>query len=88
MTSVGLDLWVFGGYVVQQYNLSGMSVNGPKMSGELWRFTTSTRVWELVDNSATNLGNKIGHTMTSVGLDLYIHGGYTETSTYYGEGEV
>jgi hypothetical protein len=52
-------------------------------SAELWRFSTSTRVWERVDITAANGAGpsaRFGHVMTSVGLDLWLHGGYTETS--------
>ena len=81
MTSVGLDLWVFGG-------TSGGSLFLPSYpSSELWRFTTSTRVWELVDTTVNDVGARVGHTMTSVGLDLYIHGGYATKSASSGEGE-
>jgi hypothetical protein len=79
MTSVGLDLWVFGG----QISNSATSY----LSSELWRFTTLTRTWELVDTTVNDVGTRIGHTMTSVGLDLYIHGGYVTTPTRSGEGE-
>jgi hypothetical protein len=55
-------------------------------SAELWRFSTSTRVWERVDSTADNGAGPSGrfnHVMTSVGLDLWVHGGYPET----GEGD-
>jgi hypothetical protein len=45
-------------------------------SNELWRFSTSTRVWERVDTPATNRpSGRGGHTMTSVGQDLWVFGG-------------
>jgi hypothetical protein len=56
------------------------------LSAELWRFSTSSRVWELADSTAANGAGpsaRDGHVMTSVGLDLWLHGGITET----GEGE-
>ncbi len=55
-------------------------------SAELWRFSTSSRVWELVDSTAANGAGPRArrcHVMTSVGLDLWLHGGNTGT----GEGE-
>jgi hypothetical protein len=55
-------------------------------SAELWRFSTSTRVWERADSIAVNgpgPGPRWGHVMTSVGLDLWAHGGYTGS----GEGD-
>jgi hypothetical protein len=55
-------------------------------SAELWRFSTSTRVWERADSTAANVAGpseKNYHVMTSVGLDLWLHGGLTET----GEGD-
>jgi hypothetical protein len=69
MTSVGLDLWVY---------VSGVAlITG---SDELWRFTTSTHMWERVDTTGTTAsGARTAHTMTSVGLDLWVHGGYTAT---------
>jgi hypothetical protein len=51
-------------------------------SDELWRFSTSTDGWERVDNTTTNGTGPIGrtgHVMTSVGLDLWIHGGETNS---------
>ena len=74
MTSVGLDLWV---YLSADWSSS--------VTDELWRFTTSTHVWERVDTTGTTVsGGRSGHTMTSCGLDLWVHGGYTNT----GEGDV
>ena len=55
-------------------------------SAELWRFCTSTRVWERANSTAANGADPSGrvyHVMTSVGLDLWVHGGYTTLS---GEG--
>jgi N-acetylneuraminic acid mutarotase len=80
MTSVELDLWVHGGN-------TGSGEVDVCYSAELWRFSTSTRVWEAVDSTATNGAGpsaRRGHVMTSVGLDLWLHGGDTETS----EGDV
>jgi hypothetical protein len=76
MTSVGLDLWVHGGYG---------SPGGH--SAELWRFSTSTRGWERVDSTDANGARpsaRRAHVMTSVGLDLWLHGGYAPDS---GEGD-
>ena len=56
-------------------------------SDELRRFSTSTRVWERANSTAANSADpsaRDGHVMTSVGLDLWVHGGYTKT----GEGDV
>ncbi len=56
-------------------------------SAELWRFCTSTRLWERADSTAANgagPSGRTGHVMTSVGLDLWLHGGYPET----GEGDI
>ncbi len=53
---------------------------------EMWRFCTSTRVWERVDSTAANGAGPSGrfnHVMTSVGLDLWVYGGSTEA----GEGD-
>ena len=50
---------------------------------ELWRFATSTLVWERVDSTAANGAGPSGHfyhVMTSVGLDLWVHGGLTRDS--------
>jgi hypothetical protein len=49
-------------------------------SAELWRFSTSTLVWERADSTAANGAGpsaRYGHVMTSVGLDLWVHGGST-----------
>ena len=50
------------------------------LSAELWRFSTSTRVWERADITTANgagPSTRKGHVMTSVGLDLWVHGGST-----------
>jgi hypothetical protein len=50
------------------------------LSAELWRFSTSTLGWERVDSTAANGAGPSGrssHVMTSVGLDLWVHGGRT-----------
>jgi hypothetical protein len=50
------------------------------LSAELWRFSTSTLVWERADSTAANGAGpsaRFHHVMTSVGLDLWVHGGYT-----------
>ena len=54
-------------------------------SEEMWRFSTSTRVWEQVDTAANGAGPSARsyHVMTSVGLDLWVHGGQTSS----GEGD-
>jgi hypothetical protein len=47
-------------------------------STELWRFDTFTRGWERVDKTAANgaaPSARLFHVMTSVGLDLWMHGG-------------
>jgi hypothetical protein len=57
----------------------------------MWRFSTSTRVWERVDSIAANgtgPSGRAGHVMTSVGLDLWVHGGQTGRRIYNsGEGD-
>jgi hypothetical protein len=54
-------------------------------SDELWRFSTSTLGWEQVDApyGAVPRGRQ-GHVMTSVRLDLWLHGGVTNSN---GEGD-
>jgi hypothetical protein len=47
-------------------------------SSELWRFSTLTHGWVRVDTPSTNDARpsaRSGHTMTSIGLDLWVHGG-------------
>jgi hypothetical protein len=51
-------------------------------SSEMWRFCTSTLGWERVTNGA-GPSARSGHVMTSVGLDLWVHGGRTDS----GEGD-
>ena len=49
-------------------------------SDELWRFNTSKRAWDRVDNTGANgIGptGRYDHVMTSVGDDLWLHGGYS-----------
>ena len=58
------------------------------LSDELWRFSTSTLGWERVDRTAVNgtgPSGRVFHVMSSVGLDLWVHGGYLTDS---GEGDV
>ena len=48
-------------------------------SAELWRFDTSTLGWEEVVNTMDNgvgPSGRYDHAMTSVGLDLWMYGGY------------
>jgi hypothetical protein len=100
MTSVGMDLWIHGGYrysgnfgegtlclfltavtvdcgVVCVRTMTYVTLTGTP-SNDLWRFDTSKDVWETVDNTAVN-GEaptaRFSHVMTSVGLDLWLHGG-------------
>ncbi len=85
-TSVGVDLWLHG----------GRSPNfRERLLGDLWRFNTSTRGWELVLDSPGQVQpfekfnrpvptRRCRHVMTSVGQDLWLHGGDTDS----GEGDV
>jgi hypothetical protein len=55
---------------------------------DLWRFDTSTRGWDRVDITTANGASPSGrasHVMTSIGLDLWLHGGSGDT--YSGEGD-
>jgi hypothetical protein len=63
------------------------SVPHAGLSAELWRFSTSTRVWERADSTAANGAGPSGrssHVMTSVGLDLWVYGA---RYTYSSEGD-
>jgi len=54
---------------------------------DVWRFITATRVWERVNTTSPNEARPYftnGHAMTSVGLDLWVHGGETGR-TKFGE---
>jgi hypothetical protein len=58
-----------------------------QVSDDLWKFDTSKRVWVVVDTGDTMVNGdasvgRIYHVMTSVGLDLWLHGGKRK-----GEGE-
>ena len=70
----------------QSVSVSATRTDGTRglVVSELWRFTTSTRVWERVNSTVTNAVA----TMTSVGLDLWVVGcegdSYTTAS---GEGD-
>jgi hypothetical protein len=53
-------------------------------SDKLWRFDTSTRGWEAVNNTAVNGAGPSGrlwHVMTAVGRNLWMHGGETDTTS-------
>jgi hypothetical protein len=76
MTSVGVDLWLHGGQA--SYDSSGA-----RSRGDLWRFDTSTRGWEPV-TFGYGPNRRYNHVMTSVGRDLWLHGGETGDS---GEGD-
>ncbi len=57
------------------------------LSDELWRFSTSTLGWERIHNTVVNgavPSGRMDHVMTSVGLDLWVHGGVINS----GEGDV
>ncbi len=59
-------------------------------STELWRFSTSTLGWEEVDNTVANgvrPSARDNHVMTSVGQDLWVHGGFFSTDSGDGEGD-
>jgi hypothetical protein len=53
-------------------------------SSELWRFSTSTRGWESEPKIGVRPSVRYSHVMTSVGLDLWVHGGSIPDS---GEGD-
>jgi hypothetical protein len=46
-------------------------------SDDLWLFSTSTYKWKRV-YLGTHPGRRAFHTMTCVGMDLWVHGGMTE----------
>jgi hypothetical protein len=51
-------------------------------SDELWMFDTSTLRWETVDSTTSNgavPSARSGHVMTSVGRNLWMHGGRTSS---------
>ncbi len=47
------------------------------ISDEMWWFSTSALGWQRVDNTVTNGAGpaRAYHVMTSVGMDLWVHGG-------------
>jgi hypothetical protein len=58
------------------------------LSAELWRFSSSTRVWEQTNSTSANGAGpsaKWSHVMTSIGHDLWVHalGGFPDS----GEGD-
>ena len=57
------------------------------LSDELWRLSLTTLKWTKIEVApgGARPSARAYHTMTSVGLDLWVHGGQTGTS---GEGEV
>jgi hypothetical protein len=78
-TSVGVDLWMHGG------------LTNSGMRGDLWRFDLSTLGWELVHDTPIIPNGPVPspryrHVMTSVGVDLWLHGGDT-TDGDSGEGD-
>jgi hypothetical protein len=54
-------------------------------SDDLWRFSTSTRDWERVNYPGPS--GRERHVMTSVGLDLWVHGGSAGGETSEGESD-
>jgi hypothetical protein len=55
-------------------------------SNELWRLSLTTLEWTSIEVAPGGSGPsaRAYHVMTSVGLDLWVHGGYTDVS---GEGD-
>ena len=68
MTSVGLDLWVHGSSCTGESDIDNV---------ELWRFSTSTFVWTRIEVDGARPRGRSGYVMTTVGLDLWVHGGWT-----------
>ena len=53
-------------------------------SDELWRLSLATLEWTSIEVPlGARPGGRYSHVMTSVGLDLWVHGGYTDS----GEGD-
>ena len=64
------------------------SVPHADLTDELWRFSTSTLGWERVDRTGANGPGPSGrwfHVMSSVGMDLWVHGGAPDSGS--GEGD-
>jgi N-acetylneuraminic acid mutarotase len=79
MTTVGQDVYVFGGQVK-----SGMSSSSN--SDELFKYSTATMTWTKLDTIAGVTGTppsaRSGHSMTTVGEDFYVFGGSDELFKY------
>ena len=76
MAAVGDELYLHGG---DAGDWSGYS-------DELWRYSTTTGTWELVETPAGGAkpSARRFHVMAAVGDELYLHGG--STSDMYGGG--
>jgi hypothetical protein len=74
-------LWVFGGRT-----LSGDGETSVLDDKELWTLSLTTLEWTSIEvqTGGARPSGREGHVMTSVGLDLWVHGGYTSS----GEGDV
>jgi hypothetical protein len=60
--------------------MTGVPADTDSYSAELWRFSTSTRGWERLDITTANGAGPSGRwseVITSVGVDLWVHGGRT-----------
>ena len=53
------------------------------MSEELFRYSTESMTWTKLDTAAGETGTgpsaRGGHSMTSVGIDIYLFGGFTDS---------
>ncbi len=65
--------------------VSGLSNSYAACSDELWRLSLATLEWTKIGVASGGVrpSARARHTMTSVGLDLWVHGGYTNS----GEGD-
>jgi hypothetical protein len=65
--------------------VSGFFSSYAACSDELWRLSLTTLEWTKIEVASGGVrpSARARHTMTSVGLDLWVHGGYTNS----GEGD-
>ena len=70
--------------------LHSVGCNNAGCSGELWVFSTTNKEWTLLSTTTGGVEGpryRVGHAMTTVGSDIYLHGGDSIGLTDADDGE-
>ena len=74
LTSIGDKLYLHGG------NTSGIGSSSSR-SDELWEYDTINNTWSLLEPTGAKPIRRFGHTLTSIGDKLYLHGGRASSTS-------